>query len=296
MQQEANLYKGSIPPTELIITEEGRIYHLDLLPEDIGDNIILVGDQERVPTISKYFDRIELKRSKREFVTHTGLLNNKRVSVISTGIGCDNIDIVVNELDALVNIDFEKKVVKKDHQTLNIIRIGTCGALQKEIPVDQFVLSTYGLGFDGLLAFYNPIYEDDEKALQKAFLQQIPWPKDANQPYFVRGSKILSEKIGKGMHHGITATANGFYGPQGRSLRLKTKLPDMNKFLNRFDYKNQKILNFEMETSALYGLSAMLGHHACTVCAVIGNRFSNTFSKDYKKAVENLVTTVLKRI
>ena len=296
MQQEANLYKGSIPPTELIITEEGRIYHLDLLPEDIGDNIILVGDQERVPTISKYFDRIELKRSKREFVTHTGLINNKRVSVISTGIGCDNIDIVVNELDALVNIDFEKKVVKKDHQTLNIIRIGTCGALQKEIPVDQFVLSTYGLGFDGLLAFYNPIYEDDEKALQKAFLQQIPWPKDANQPYFVRGSKILSEKIGKGMHHGITATANGFYGPQGRSLRLKTKLPDMNKFLNRFDYKNQKILNFEMETSALYGLSTMLGHHACTVCAVIGNRFSNTFSKDYKKAVENLVTTVLKRI
>ena len=207
-----------------------------------------------------------------------------------------NIDIVVNELDALVNIDFEKKMVKKDHQTLNIIRIGTCGALQKEIPVDQFVLSTYGLGFDGLLAFYNPIYEDDEKALQKAFLQQIPWPKDANQPYFVRGSKILSEKIGKGMHHGITATANGFYGPQGRSLRLKTKLPDMNKFLNRFDYKNQKILNFEMETSALYGLSAMLGHHASTVCAVIGNRFSNTFSKDYKKAVENLVTTVLKRI
>jgi uridine phosphorylase len=296
MQQEANLYKGSIQPTELIITEEGRIYHLDLLPEDIGDNIILVGDQERVPTISKYFDRIELKRSKREFVTHTGLLNNKRVSVISTGIGCDNIDIVVNELDALVNIDFEKKMVKKDHQTLNIIRIGTCGALQKEIPVDQFVLSTYGLGFDGLLAFYNPIYEDDEKALQKAFLQQIPWPKDANQPYFVRGSKILSKKIGKGMHHGITATANGFYGPQGRSLRLKTKLPDMNKFLNRFDYKNQKILNFEMETSALYGLSAMLGHHASTVCAVIGNRFSNTFSKDYKKAVENLVTTVLKRI
>lgn len=296
MQQEANLSKGSIPPTELIITKEGRIYHLDLLPEDIGDNIILVGDQERVPTISKYFDRIELKRSKREFVTHTGLLNNKRVSVISTGIGCDNIDIVVNELDALVNIDFEKKVVKNDHQILNIIRIGTCGALQKEIAVDQFVLSTYGLGFDGLLAFYNPIYEDDEKALQKAFLQQIPWPNDANEPYFVRGSKILSKKIGKGMHHGITATANGFYGPQGRSLRLKTKLPDMNKSLNRFDYKNQKILNFEMETSALYGLSTMLGHHACTVCAVIGNRFSNTFSKDYKKAIENLVTTVLKRI
>ena len=296
MQQEVNLYKSSIPPTELIITEKERIYHLDLHPEDIGENIILVGDQERVPTISKYFDRIELKRSKREFITHTGLINNKRVTVISTGIGCDNIDIVINELDALVNIDFEKKAVKKEHQSLNIVRIGTCGALQKEIPVDQFVLSTYGLGFDGLLAFYNPIYEADENALQKAFLQQIPWPKDANQPYFVRGSRILAEKIGKGMHHGITATANGFYGPQGRTLRLKTKLPDMNAFLNRFDYKNQKILNFEMETSALYGLSSMLGHHASTVCAVIGNRFSNTFSKDYKKAVENLVTTVLKRI
>lgn len=296
MQQEANFFKDYIPSTELIITKEGRIYHLDLLPEDIGDTIILVGDQERVPTISKYFDRIEVRRSKREFVTHTGLFKNKRISVISTGIGCDNIDIVINELDALVNIDFERKSTKKEHRSLDIIRIGTCGALQKEIPVDEFVLSTYGLGFDGLLAFYSPVYEDDENALQKAFLQQTPWPNHTNHPYFVRGSKILSEKIGKNMHHGITATANGFYGPQGRSLRLKTKLPDMNKFLNRFDYKNQKILNFEMETSALYGLSAMLGHHACTVCAVIGNRFSNTFSNDYKKAVENLVSTVLQRI
>ena len=176
MLKEANITGSKIPSTELIITEEGRIYHLDLRPDEIGNTIILVGDQDRVPTISKYFDRIEIKRSKREFITHTGLINNKRVSVISTGIGCDNIDIVINELDALVNIDFKDKCIKKEHTSLEIIRIGTCGALQENIPVDSFILSTYGLGFDGLLSFYNPIYENDEIALQKAFSQQTPWP------------------------------------------------------------------------------------------------------------------------
>lgn len=296
MLQEANSNYKTIPSTELIITEEGRIYHLDLKPDEIGQTIILVGDQERVSTISKYFDRIEFKRSKREFVTHTGLINNKRVSVISTGIGCDNIDIVINELDALANINFDRKSIKRKHTSLDIIRIGTCGALQNRIPVDTFVLSTYGLGFDGLLSFYKPVYEPEEKALQKAFLQQIPWPNDANKPYFVKGSEFLASKIGKGMFKGITATANGFYGPQGRTLRLNTRVPDMNEFLKRFEYKNHKILNFEMETSALYGLSALLGHHSCTVCAVIGNRFTNTFSDDYKKTVVNLVEKVLKRI
>ena len=296
MLQEANSNYKTIPSSELIITEEGRIYHLDLKPDEIGPTIILVGDQERVPTISKYFDRIEFKRSKREFVTHTGLINNKRISVISTGIGCDNIDIVVNELDALVNINFEKKSIKRKHTSLEIIRIGTCGALQNEIPVDTFVLSSFGLGFDGLLSFYKPEYESEEKALQKAFLQQTPWPNDANIPYFVKGSELLGNKIGEGMFKGITATANGFYGPQGRTLRLNTRVPDMNEFLKRFEYKNHKILNFEMETSALYGLSALLGHNSCTVCAVIGNRFTNTFSKDYKKTVAKLVQKVLRRI
>jgi uridine phosphorylase len=296
MLQEVNSNYKTIPSTELIITEEGRIYHLDLKPDEIGQTIILVGDQERVPTISKYFDRIEFKRSKREFVTHTGLINNKRVSVISTGIGCDNVDIVVNELDALVNINFEKKTIKRKHTSLNIIRIGTCGALQNEIPIDTFVLSSFGLGFDGLLSFYKPVYEQEEKALQKAFLQQTPWPNDANIPYFVKGSESLGNKIGEGMFKGITATANGFYGPQGRTLRLNTRVPDMNEFLKRFEYKNYKILNFEMETSALYGLSALLGHHSCTVCAVIGNRFTNTFSEDYKQTVAKLVQKVLKRI
>lgn len=296
MLQEVNSNYKTIPSTELIITEEGRIYHLDLKPDEIGQTIILVGDQERVPTVSKYFDRIEFKRSKREFVTHTGLINNKRVSVISTGIGCDNVDIVVNELDALVNINFEKKTIKRKHTSLNIIRIGTCGALQNEIPIDTFVLSSFGLGFDGLLSFYKPVFEQEEKALQKAFLQQTPWPNDANIPYFVKGSESLGNKIGEGMFKGITATANGFYGPQGRTLRLNTRVPDMNEFLKRFEYKNYKILNFEMETSALYGLSALLGHHSCTVCAVIGNRFTNTFSEDYKQTVAKLVQEVLKRI
>tara|TARA_Y100000385_G_scaffold251419_1_gene274135 strand:- start:508 stop:1398 length:891 start_codon:yes stop_codon:yes gene_type:complete len=296
MLQEVNSNYKTIPSTELIITEEGRIYHLDLKPDEIGQTILLVGDQERVPTISKYFDRIEFKRSKREFVTHTGLINNKRVSVISTGIGCDNIDIVINELDALVNINFEKKSIKRKHTSLEIIRIGTCGALQNEIPVDTFVLSSFGLGFDGLLSFYKPVFEQEEKALQKAFLQQTPWPNDANIPYFVKGSELLANKIGEGMFNGITATANGFYGPQGRTLRLNTRVPDMNEFLKRFEYKNHKILNFEMETSALYGLSALLGHHSCTVCAVIGNRFTNTFSEDYKQTVAKLVQKVLKRI
>jgi uridine phosphorylase len=296
MLQEVNSNYKTISSTELIITGEGRIYHLDLKPDEIGQTIILVGDQERVPTVSKYFDRIEFKRSKREFVTHTGLINNKRVSVISTGIGCDNVDIVVNELDALVNINFEKKTIKRKHTSLNIIRIGTCGALQNEIPIDTFVLSSFGLGFDGLLSFYKPVYEQEEKALQKAFLQQTPWPNDANIPYFVKGSESLGNKIGEGMFKGITATANGFYGPQGRTLRLNTRVPDMNEFLKRFEYKNYKILNFEMETSALYGLSALLGHHSCTVCAVIGNRFTNTFSEDYKQTVAKLVQKVLKRI
>ena len=175
MKQKTISHNNPIAPSELIITDEGRIYHLDLLPEDIADNIIVVGDQERVPLVSQHFDTIDIKRSKREFVTHTGTLNNKRISVLSTGIGCDNIDIVINELDALANIDFNTRLPKKEHRSLNIIRIGTSGALQENIPVDSFVLSTYGLGFDGLLGFYDNTPEEDELALQKAFLQQVPW-------------------------------------------------------------------------------------------------------------------------
>ena len=296
MEVKSIEHQNPIDNSELIITDKGRIYHLDLHPDDIADDIIIVGDQERVPVVSKYFDKIELKRAKREFVTHTGYLKKKRITVLSTGIGCDNIDIVLNELDALANINFKTRVTKKKLKSLNIVRIGTTGALQKNMSVDSYVISSYGLGFDGLLAFYDAKFNDDELALKKAFLQQIPWPADANQPYFVKGSDALIKKLGKDIIKGITATANGFYGPQGRSLRLSASVPEMNEYLNRFEYHGQKILNFEMETSALYGLSALLGHQSCTVCAVIANRFSGNYSKDYKKAVEDLIQIILERI
>ncbi len=286
---------GKIPPSELIINNERRIYHLDLRPSDIANDIIIVGDQERVPQVSKHFDKIEIKRSKREFVTHTGSINNKRITVLSTGIGCDNIDIVVNELDALVNIDFETRTPKKFKTSLNIIRIGTTGALQKDLPVDSFVVSKFGLGFDGLMSFYNYETSFKERELLNAFLNQTNWPKYLNRPYFSQGSNLLIKKIGEGIAQGITATANGFYGPQGRSLRLIPKIKNLNEKLNLFKYKGSRILNFEMETSALYGLSNILGHESCTICAVIANRFSNTFSKNYKKPIEKLIKLVLER-
>ena len=296
MDKKTIAHQNPIAPSELIVTDEGRIYHLDLHPDDIADDIIVVGDQERVPLVSNHFDKIDTKRAKREFVTHTGELNGKRISVLSTGIGCDNIDIVINELDALANINLTTRLTKQNHRKLNIIRIGTSGALQENIPVDSFVLSTHGLGMDGLLGFYDVDYSEEEQNLKKAFLQQTPWPKSANSPYFVKGSDLLKDKLGEDMHKGITATANGFYGPQGRSLRLSAKVPDLNEFLNRFEYKGNRITNFEMETSALYGLSALLGHEACTVCAIIANRFIKSYSKDYKKTVNQLIEVTLQRL
>ena len=296
MKKNTIIHTNSIAPSELIVTDEGRIYHLDLLPEDIADTIIVVGDQERVPLVSKHFDSIDTKINKREFYTHTGTKNGKRITVLSTGIGCDNIDIVVNELDALANIDLNTRLPKKEFKKLNIVRIGTSGALQEDIPVDSTVISTHGLGFDGLLGFYDTSYDLDEIELQNQFLRQINWPKEANQPYFVKGSTQLINQLGKGMFHGITATANGFYGPQGRSLRLAAKVPQLNEELNTFSFENKRITNFEMETSALYGLSAMLGHEACTVCAIIANRFKKAYSKDYKKTVNELIVTTLDRL
>lgn len=296
MRKNTINHNQPIAPSELIVTDEGRIYHLDLAPDDIADTIIVVGDQERVPLVSQHFDSIDTKINKREFFTHTGLKNGKRITVLSTGIGCDNIDIVVNELDALVNIDLKTKLPKNDFKKLNLIRIGTSGSLQEDIPVDSFVISSHGLGFDGLLGFYSTNFEKDEIELQKEFINQVKWPNETNMPYFVKGSSQLMKKLGDGMFHGITATANGFYGPQGRSLRLKPKVPNLNEYLNKFSYKDFRITNFEMETSALYGLSGMLGHEACTVCAIIANRFKKAYSKDYKKTVNELIITTLDRL
>lgn len=285
-----------IAPSELIITPKGAIYHLDLRPDQIAKNIIVVGDQYRVERISRHFDKVDHKVSKREFVTHTGWYKGKHVTALSTGIGCDNVDIVVNELDALVNIDFETRLPKEQHTALNIIRLGTSGALQNDIPVDSFVASTYGIGFDGLMGFYETQYEKDEQDLTAAFIDQINWPSDCNPPYVVKASNELLEKIGKGMFQGMTATANGFYGPQGRSLRLKPKVADMNERLSTFNYEGHKITNFEMETSALYSLCGLLGHQAVTVCAIIANRFTKTYSEDYNVPVDALINKVLERI
>jgi len=296
MNKSHFIHSSVIPPSELIVSKEGRIYHLDLKPSEIADNIIIVGDQDRVPQVSRHFNKIEHKIAKREFITHTGTYKGNRISVLSTGIGTDNIDIAINELDAITNIDLKTKMIKKDHRSLNIIRIGTSGSLQEDIPVDSFVVSTHGLGFDGLLGFYNTNPDDEELKLKKAFLSQVNWPIEANIPYFTIGDKELIDDLGHGFHHGITATANGFYGPQGRSLRLETKVPELNEQLNQFRYKELRITNFEMETSALYGLSAMLGHRACTVCAIIANRFKKEYSKDYKKTVDQLIEITLDRL
>jgi uridine phosphorylase len=296
MKESTINHSSPIAPSELILTNEKKIYHLNLCPSDIADDVIVVGDQDRVKQVSKHFDSIEIKVAKREFITHTGHYKGRRITVLSTGIGTDNIDIAINELDACVNIDFNTRKTIAQKKKLNIIRIGTSGSLQEDIPVDSFVVSTYGLGFDGLLGFYKTKFEEDEIELKNAFIDQVEWPKDANTPYFTRGNNDLINKIGKGMYQGLTATANGFYGPQGRTLRLSTEISNLNEQLNQFNHNNNRITNFEMETSALYGLCGLLGHNACTTCAIIANRFKKEYSKDYKKTVDLLIETVLNRL
>ena len=280
--------------TELILTKENKIYHLNLSREEISTDIIIVGDPGRVSQISNFFDNIEFKGSHREFMTHTGTYNKKRLTVISTGIGTDNIDIVLNELDAIVNVDFESRLIKKEHTKLNIIRIGTSGALQKNINVDSFICGTYGLGFDNLAHFYNHNNIINHE-IKKSFMLHSNWPNKLSEPYFVEGSKDLLDKF-KDMQCGITATAPGFYGPQGRTIRIPGSIPELHKTLNTFSYNKEKITNFEMETSALYFLSKCLGHNALTICAIIGNRITQEYSKDYKKTINNLILKVLETI
>jgi uridine phosphorylase len=287
---------NKIAATELILNSDGSVYHLGLLPEHIAQDIIVVGDPERVQLISQKFDKIEFKANKREFITHTGVLNGKRLTVIGTGIGPDNIDIVINELDAAVNIDLKERIIKKDKKSLNIVRIGTSGALQSDIPVDSFVMSSHGLGFDGLMHFYSGWeYLNDDKLIED-FIKQSEWKNDCAKPYIIPSSKGLSEKIGKGLIRGITATAPGFYGPQGRRIRATPAMEGLNEKLTSFIYNEHRIVNFEMETSALFGLGQMLGHNTCTVCAIIANRLNKEYSKDYKKPIDKLIELVLERL
>lgn len=287
---------SQFPDTELILTPEGRVYHINLLNEDIADNVIVVGDQGRVPQISSYFSKIDFKTDHREFVTHTGWFNNKRVTVLSTGIGTDNIDIVMNELDAAVNIDPKTRTLNTNLRKLNIVRLGTSGALQAEIPVNGLVVSTHGLGFDGLLNYYANFKSVNEDAISAAFMKHSDWLPNLPYPYCVKASDALLSKFTTGFHKGITATAPGFYGPQGRQIRLNAAKPNLNELLTDFNFEGIKITNFEMETSALYGLGKMLGHECLTICVIIANRVRKEFTSDYKKSVDVLIENCLTKI
>ncbi len=283
----------SIKESELILNADGSVYHIALLPEMVADNVILVGDPGRVETVSKRFNKIHFKRQHREFITHTGEYNGKLVTAISTGIGTDNIDIVVNELDAAVNIDLKTRTPKDKLKSLNLIRIGTSGSLQADIAIDTFVSSSFGLGLDILLNYYDLEPTDFEQDLADAFEEQLEWPATLHLPVFVAGSEKLLNKVASFSKSGITATAPGFYGPQGRKLRLNPLLPDLNEKLTAFNYQKQRVTNFEMETSALYGLGRALGHECLTVCTIVANRIKKEFSKDYQKSVELLIDKVL---
>jgi uridine phosphorylase len=286
----------TIKNADFLLNNDGSIYHLCLKPGQLADTVIIVGDPERVEKISGKFSSIELKVRNREFISHTGIFNGKRLSVVSTGIGTDNIDIVVNELDALVNIDFETREIKPEKKSLNIIRIGTSGAVQPEIPVSSFAVSSIGIGFDNLLHYYAYDKSLVETEMSEAFMKHTNWNPDLSKPYFVRGSEKLIRLFEKGMFKGITVTAPGFYGPQGRILRLGLSDPFLNDKIKSFRFGEERIINFEMETSALYSLGTLLGHNVVTVCALIANRATNEYSADHNKVIGDLVDLVLNRI
>ncbi len=282
-----------IGKSELIINNDGSIFHLHLKPEQIADDIILVGDPGRVAIISEHFDKIEHIVHNREFITHTGYYKGKRMSVIATGIGTDNIDIVINELDALVNIDLETRTVKDTHKSLNFVRIGTSGGLQEDMEVDSFLMSETSIGFDGLLNFYKRRDEVCNADIESAFLKHMDWNPKIATPYFINSSDKLMDRIDGGFRRGLTISAPGFYGPQGRVLRLEIQDMDINDKIRAFRYNDKCITNYEMESSALFGLSALLGHNAATVCVIIANRYAKKYSKDYKIAVKKLIKIVL---
>ena len=285
-----------IKSSELILNPDGSVYHLNLKPEHLAENIIFVGDQNRVDRISRHFDTIEFSTQKREFKTQTGTYKGKRFSVISTGIGPDNIDIVINEIDALFNIDLETREIKKELTSVNIVRIGTSGSLQADIPVNSFVLSQYGLGLDNMMRSY--LIEDiTDYAMEEAFIAHTQWDLRKGRPYFIQNSPWLEEKLSSDQtFKGITGTAGGFYGPQGRVLRLGIQDPELNHKIDNFKFNDYRITNFEMETSAIYGLAKLLGHHAVSLNTIIANRANGTFSEDPYAAVDQLILYTLDKL
>lgn len=285
------------PPSELVINEDGSIFHLHLKPEQLADNVILVGDPGRVALVASHFDNQEFSVSNREFNTITGSYKGKRITVLSTGIGTDNIDIVVNELDALANIDLTTRTEKQELRSLNLIRIGTSGGMQPEIPLGGFLISEKSIGFDGMLNFYAGRDSVCDLEFEKELKKQLLWNPQFCAPYVVDADAGLVNQIGQDdMLRGVTISANGFYGPQGRELRVGLAEPELNDRIEKFRYKNYKITNYEMEGSAIAGLARLMGHRALTVCCIIANRRVEDAKTDYKPHIKRLIQTVLERI
>jgi uridine phosphorylase len=287
---------NKIGESELIITERGSIYHIDLKADELADTIITVGDPDRVKEVSKYFDNIEFKTQHREFVTHTGTIGNKRLTVISSGIGPDNIDIVINELDAVANIDFETRTIKPDFKQLTIIRLGTSGSLQADIPVDSMVASSHGIGLDNLMHYYQFTPDAHEQQLINEFANFTGLYKSAITPYAVKGSAELLAHFIPQCHQGITVTCPGFYAPQGRVVKAALAFPNLVDQLSAFTFEQTRITNFEMETSAIFGLGKIFGHKCLSVNTIVANRQTKAFSKNAKISIDHMIKTSLETI
>lgn len=288
---------NDFPPSELIINEDGSIFHLHLRPEQLADRVILVGDPGRVPLVASHFDEKECEVQSREFHAITGTYQGKRITALSTGIGCDNIDIVMNELDALANIDFATRTERREHRTLTLVRVGTCGGLQPETPAGTYIASVKSIGFDGLLNFYAGRDQASDLLFEQEFKRQVCWNPAMGNPYVATADSQLIDQIAQDdMVRGVTVACNGFFGPQGRRLRLPLMDEKLNEKIEAFSFKGLKITNFEMESSALAGLSSLMGHRAMTCCMVIANRRSHEANTGYKNSIDGLIAKVLDRI
>jgi uridine phosphorylase len=288
--------KRIIPADQLPVNADGSIFHLHLKPEQLADKVVMMGDPERVPKVASYFDSIEFDLQSREFRTITGTYKGKRITALSHGIGCDNIDIVMTELDALANIDLNARKVNETFRQLTLVRIGTSGGLQPFCPIGTYVVSEISMGMDGLIFFYDKGESISDRELSKQFAEHTQWNGLLAEPYFIPSDKELTGRIGYDMIKGITISAGGFYGPQGRYVRLGLSQPDMNNRIESFEYKGLKIANYEMESAALAGLSALMGHKAMTVCLIVAGRYSGDMNTDYKSSFDDLIQKVLDRI
>jgi uridine phosphorylase len=283
-------------PTDLIINEDGSVYHLSLRPEELPDIVVVAGDPGRIQQISHHFSHVESRKQNREFVSHIGEFNHKRILALSTGIGPDNIDIVMNELDALANIDFKDRSIRSGKRSITIVRLGTSGTFHREFPVGSYAVSSHGLGLDGSLHYYSGLKDVMDPVLTEEFIRQSHWPAHLPKPYVIEGSRSLISRLEKIGNTGITATGPGFYGPQGRELRLGTSFPEMLDAIGSFNYNGLRIVNFEMETSSLFGLGRMLGHEVASLCVVLANRITGEYSKNAEKNMDKLIGFVLEQL